>query len=77
MLGTRPAVVLALSEARDRGQHSNATTLWLFHEKLAKAGLIEKLFDRFDQHLAAKGSSHMHEWHRHQDRANADAAEQS
>ena len=32
-----------------------ATTLWLFREKLAKAGLIEKLFDRFDQHLAAKG----------------------
>jgi IS5 family transposase len=29
--------------------------LWLFREKLAKAGLIEKLFDRFDQHLAAKG----------------------
>src|SRR5262245_9822053 len=33
----------------------DATTLWLFREKLAKAGLIEKLFDRFDQDLAAKG----------------------
>src|SRR5205809_7826527 len=33
----------------------DATTLWLFREKLAKAGLIEKPFDRFDQHLAAKG----------------------
>jgi IS5 family transposase len=33
----------------------DATTLWLFREKLAKAGLIEKLFDRFDQHLAAHG----------------------
>src|SRR5262249_28436356 len=33
----------------------DATTLWLFREKLAKAGLIEQLFDRFDQHLAAKG----------------------
>src|SRR3979411_3365555 len=33
----------------------DATTVWLFREKLAKAGLIEKLFDRFDQHLAAKG----------------------
>ena len=33
----------------------DGTTLWLFREKLAKAGLIEKLFDRFDQHLAAKG----------------------
>ena len=30
-------------------------TLWLFLEKLATAGLIEQLFDRFDQHLAAKG----------------------
>ena len=27
----------------------------ILREKLAKAGLIEKLFDRFDQHLAAKG----------------------
>jgi transposase, IS5 family len=33
----------------------DATTLWLFREKLAKAGMIEKLFDRFDRHLAAKG----------------------
>ena len=33
----------------------DSTTLWLFREKLAKAGLIEKLFDGFDQHLAAKG----------------------
>ena len=33
----------------------DATTLWLFREKLAKAGLIEQLFDRFDRHLAAKG----------------------
>src|SRR5258708_14263849 len=33
----------------------DATTLWLFREKLAKAGLIEKLFERFDQHLAAQG----------------------
>src|SRR4030081_3107231 len=33
----------------------DATTLWLFREKLATAGLIEKLFERFDQHLAAKG----------------------
>jgi IS5 family transposase len=33
----------------------DATTLWLFREKLAKAGLIEKLFQRFDQHLEAKG----------------------
>src|SRR4029453_5656689 len=33
----------------------DSTTLWLFREKLAKAGLIEKLFGCFDQHLAAKG----------------------
>jgi IS5 family transposase len=33
----------------------DATTLWLFREKLAKAGLIEQLFDRFDQCLEAKG----------------------
>src|SRR6266566_3778840 len=33
----------------------DATTLWLFREKLAKSGLIEKLFEGFDQHLAAKG----------------------
>src|SRR6266545_1844642 len=33
----------------------DSTTLWLFREKLAKAGLVEKLFDCFDQHLAAKG----------------------
>ncbi|MCP4780275.1 MAG: hypothetical protein GY877_05830, partial [Hyphomicrobium sp.] len=30
-------------------------TLWLFREKLASAGLIEKLLERFDQHLEAKG----------------------
>jgi len=33
----------------------DGTTLWLFREKLAKAGLIEKLFDRFDHHLGAHG----------------------
>src|SRR5450759_1213932 len=33
----------------------DGTTLWLFREKLAKAGVIKKLFDRFDQHLGAKG----------------------
>jgi transposase, IS5 family len=33
----------------------DATTLWLFREKLAKASLIEQLFERFDQHLAAQG----------------------
>src|SRR5450432_1406210 len=33
----------------------DGTTLWLFRETLANAGLIEKLFDRFDRHLGAKG----------------------
>ena len=33
----------------------DGTTLWLFREKLARAGLIATLFDRFDQHLNAKG----------------------
>ena len=33
----------------------DGTTLWLFREKLAKAGLIETLFERFGQYLEAKG----------------------
>ena len=33
----------------------DGTTLWLFREKLAKAGLIERLFERFGRHLEAKG----------------------
>src|SRR3954454_6723278 len=33
----------------------DGTTSWLFREALAKAGLIEKLFERFGQHLEAKG----------------------
>jgi transposase, IS5 family len=33
----------------------DGTTLWLFRETLAKAGLIGKLFARFGQHLEAKG----------------------
>jgi transposase, IS5 family len=33
----------------------DATTLWLFREALAQAGLIDKLFERFGQHLEAKG----------------------
>ena len=33
----------------------DGTTLWLFREKLARAGLIDKLFGRFGQHLEAKG----------------------
>src|SRR5229473_3498468 len=33
----------------------DATTIWLFREALAEAELIDKLFDRFGQHLQAKG----------------------
>jgi IS5 family transposase len=33
----------------------DGTTLWLFRETLAEAGLIEKLFERFGQHLEVKG----------------------
>jgi transposase, IS5 family len=33
----------------------DGTTLWLFREKLAKAGLIDRLFERFGRHLEAKG----------------------
>ena len=33
----------------------DGTTLWVFREKLAQAGLVEKLFERFNQHLNAKG----------------------
>jgi len=33
----------------------DGTTLWLFREALGKAGLIEKLFEGFGQHLEAKG----------------------
>ena len=35
----------------------DGTTLWLFREKLAQAGLVEKLFERFNQHLNAKGET--------------------
>jgi hypothetical protein len=35
----------------------DGTTLWLFREKLANAGVIEKLFDRFDRYLGEKGYS--------------------
>lgn len=34
---------------------ADGTTLWLFREKLSKAGLIERLFGRFGQHLEARG----------------------
>src|SRR5207245_4752270 len=33
----------------------DATTIWLFREALAQAGLIDKLFERFGPHLEAEG----------------------
>lgn len=33
----------------------DGTTLWVFREKLSQAGVIKTLFERFDQHLNAKG----------------------
>ena len=33
----------------------DATTIWLFREALAQAGLFDKLFERFGQHLEAEG----------------------
>jgi transposase, IS5 family len=33
----------------------DATTVWLFREALAKAGLVRALFERFNRHLDAKG----------------------
>src|SRR3954471_7342772 len=37
----------------DRGP--DATTVWLYREKLAQAGLVEALFDAFDAHLKSRG----------------------
>ena len=33
----------------------DANTIWLFREALAQAGLIDRLFERFGQHLEAEG----------------------
>src|SRR5438128_19262 len=33
----------------------DASTIWLFREAMAQAGLIDKLFERFGQHLEAEG----------------------
>src|SRR4051812_12616808 len=33
----------------------DATTVWLYREKLAQAGLVEALFDAFDAHLKSRG----------------------
>ena len=33
----------------------DATTVWLYRERLAKAGIVEKLFEMFDAHLRERG----------------------
>src|SRR5450759_4518704 len=53
----------------------DGTTLWLFREKLAKAGLIEKLFEQFGRHLEAKGYRARGADSRRDDRAGAQAAQ--
>ena len=37
------------------GTVPDAKTIWLFRERLAQAGAVEKLFARFDRHLEEKG----------------------
>lgn len=37
------------------GRIPDAKTIWLFRERLAQAGAVEKLFARFDQHLEEYG----------------------
>ena len=51
-----PACGLSLSSSSTEWRSQSLSRLArVFREKLAKAGVIEKLFDRFDQHLGAKG----------------------
>ena len=51
----RLSIVLALSGARDRGQHCGRHDALAVPRETGQTEMIEKLFDRFDQHLAAKG----------------------
>jgi len=48
---------VALSGFPTLEDESDSATLWLFRERIAKAGLIDKLFERFGQHVEAKGIS--------------------
>jgi len=36
-------------------QVPDATTLWLYREAMARAGVVERLFDEFDGYLRAQG----------------------
>ena len=33
----------------------DATTVWLYRERLARAGMVEKLFGMFDEYLRSRG----------------------
>ncbi len=44
-----------LKRLSDLGDHLDAGTIWLFREKLTKAGAIHPLFERFDAMLRASG----------------------
>ena len=33
----------------------DATTVWLYRERLARAGIVERLFGMFDAHLRERG----------------------
>ena len=37
------------------GTVPDAKTIWLFRERLARAGAVKRLFARFDRHLEEKG----------------------
>src|SRR5262249_2635798 len=39
----------------NQNANDDATTIWLFREALAQAGLIDKLSERFGQHLETEG----------------------
>src|SRR5882762_9573073 len=55
---------------------SDAKTLWLYREALAKAGAVEELFDLFDGFLKDKGlPRHGRTDHRRNDRVGAQAAQ--
>ncbi len=51
----RPALLHALPGSRAVGSCADARTIWLFREKLTKAGAIKPLFERFDATLRAAG----------------------
>jgi IS5 family transposase len=51
----RPHIVHALPRSELEDPVPDATTIWLFREALAEAGLIDRLFERFGLHLEVAG----------------------